>query len=152
MRTTRRVRGGRGWLGRGRQARQKFTSQERDNESGLDFFQARYYAAGQGRFASPDPGNAGANPADPQSWNGYAYVSGNPLMYTDPSGMEGEATAAGCAFGPAGCVAGGVLDTLGLMGLGDILGGGGSQADLSAVAHTPVTLQPSPEADGQQGY
>jgi YD repeat-containing protein len=29
---------------------QKFTSKERDNESGLDFFGARYYSGGQGRF------------------------------------------------------------------------------------------------------
>jgi RHS repeat-associated protein len=41
--------------------------QERDAESGLDYFQARYYSGVQGRFGSPDPGNAGANPGDPQS-------------------------------------------------------------------------------------
>src|SRR5262249_5245163 len=34
--------------------RQKFTSKERDTESGLDYFGARYYSSAQGRFTSPD--------------------------------------------------------------------------------------------------
>jgi hypothetical protein len=41
----------------------------------------------QGRFQSPDPGNAGAQLGDPQTWNGYSYVANNPLTYTDPSGL-----------------------------------------------------------------
>ena len=69
----------------GNTVRQKFTGQERDNESYLDFFQSRYFSGIQGRFLSPDPANVGANPFDPQSWNGYAYVSGNP---TDLYGPE----------------------------------------------------------------
>jgi RHS repeat-associated protein len=126
--------------------RQKFTGQERDGESYLDFFQARYFSPIQGRFISPDPGSAGANLADPQSWNGYAYVSNNPLTFTDPSGMFGEGSA-GCLGGPIGCVVGGVIDVLGaLFGLG-VFGGG--QTDLSGVAHTPITLQPSPSMDWQ---
>jgi len=66
----------------------RFTGQLRDNETGLDYFNARYYASALGRFTSPDPGNAGADPANPQSWNGYAYVGNNPLVITDPSGMN----------------------------------------------------------------
>jgi len=34
---------------------QKFTGKERDGETGLDFFQARYFSGPQGRFTSPDP-------------------------------------------------------------------------------------------------
>jgi RHS repeat-associated protein len=67
---------------------QKFTAQERDAETNLDFFQARYLSSGLGRFMSPDPGNAGADATNPQSWNGYAYVLNNPLTMTDPSGMD----------------------------------------------------------------
>ncbi len=35
-------------------ARQKFTLKERDNETELDYFLARYYSSMQGRFTSPD--------------------------------------------------------------------------------------------------
>jgi RHS repeat-associated protein len=35
--------------------RQRYTGAERDDETGLDFMQARYYANPQGRFTSPDP-------------------------------------------------------------------------------------------------
>ena len=58
---------------------QKFTGQIRDSESGEDFFNARYLSSGLTRFMSADPYNAGADITNPQSWNGYAYVLGNPL-------------------------------------------------------------------------
>ena len=45
----------------------KFTGEMRDHESGLDYMNARYYSPAQGRFVSPDPGNAGADPANPQT-------------------------------------------------------------------------------------
>jgi RHS repeat-associated protein len=34
--------------------RYKFTGKERDTESGLDYFGARYYASSMGRWMSPD--------------------------------------------------------------------------------------------------
>ncbi len=67
---------------------QRFTGQAPDQETGLDYFNARYYAAALGRFTSADPGNAGANLFDPQTWNAYAYVRGNPLAFLDPTGMQ----------------------------------------------------------------
>ena len=67
---------------------QKFTGQERDQETGLDFFQARHFSNVLGRFLSADPGNAGADLSDPQTWNGYSYVRNNPLALVDPSGMD----------------------------------------------------------------
>ena len=48
------------------------TSKERDNETGLDYFLARYYSSTQGRFTGVDPEQEGARNDDPQSWNGYA--------------------------------------------------------------------------------
>ena len=63
-----------------------FTGKERDTETGLDSFGARYFSGAQGRFASTDPLDGWA--VDPQSWNEYAYARNNPLLYTDPSGMR----------------------------------------------------------------
>jgi RHS repeat-associated protein len=66
----------------------KFTGQERDTETGLDFFQARYHGSAQGRFLSPDPlGIFVADPTNPQSWNQYSYVQNSPLSFVDPSGL-----------------------------------------------------------------
>ena len=42
--------------------RQKFTGKERDVETGLDYFEARYFSSSQGRFTGPDPENVGAKP------------------------------------------------------------------------------------------
>jgi RHS repeat-associated protein len=87
--------------------------------TGLDYFNARYYSSAQGRFISVDPENAGASLWDPQSWNGYAYVSNNPLAFTDPTG-EG-------IFGDIGFAIGSFIP-----GVGRLLGWGiGSIADLA---------------------
>jgi RHS repeat-associated protein len=68
--------------------RQKFTQKERDNETGLDYFKARYYGSTQGRFTSPDPiFISDQQIVNPQSWNLYSYVGNNPLCAIDPTGM-----------------------------------------------------------------
>jgi len=67
---------------------QQFSAKERDNESGLDYFLARYYSGAQGRFTSPDPGPYKLE--DPRTFNRYAYVNNNPLKYIVPSGKEAQ--------------------------------------------------------------
>ncbi|MBX3295324.1 MAG: hypothetical protein KF762_06405 [Acidobacteria bacterium] len=67
--------------------RQKFTGYERDNETKLDFAQARMHNFNRGRFSSPDPLMASAKRVLPQTWNRYTYVINNPLNLIDPSGM-----------------------------------------------------------------
>ena len=66
--------------------RYQFTGKERDSESGLDNFGARYNSSAMGRFMSPD--SIGGRPAFPQSWNLYAYVANNPLNAVDPTGLD----------------------------------------------------------------
>jgi RHS repeat-associated protein len=88
-------------------ARQKFTLKERDNETELDYFVARYYSSTQGRFTSPDEFSGGpfelfvrtgdskkqalpyAEIVEPQSLNKYSYVYNNPCRYVDPDGHCG---------------------------------------------------------------
>jgi len=49
-----------------------FTGKERDSESGLDNFVARYNASTMGRFMTPDPLLTSGHPSNPQTWNRYA--------------------------------------------------------------------------------
>jgi RHS repeat-associated protein len=65
----------------------KFTSKERDAESGLDNFGARYDASSMGRFMSPDPSNASVDFWIPQTWNRYAYALNDPLQFVDRNGL-----------------------------------------------------------------
>jgi RHS repeat-associated protein len=68
--------------------RSRCTGKERDAESGLDYFGARYFSGAQGRFTSADQPFNDQYPADPQSWNLYAYVRNNPLKFTDFNGED----------------------------------------------------------------
>ncbi|MEW6126593.1 MAG: RHS repeat-associated core domain-containing protein [Acidobacteriota bacterium] len=67
--------------------RQKFTGHERDEESKLDFAQARYCSSPTGRFMSVDPLPSSGKVAEPQSWNRYPYTINNPMKYIDSSGL-----------------------------------------------------------------
>ncbi len=64
-----------------------FTGKQRDNETGLDYFGARYNESTIGRFMTPDPLLNSGRPWDPQTWNRYAYTVNNPLSFTDPTGL-----------------------------------------------------------------
>ena len=73
----------------------KFGGKERDAESGLDNFGARYFGGGNslGRFLSPDPVIITPDRLkDPQQLNLYAYVRNNPLKLVDPTGEILECT------------------------------------------------------------
>jgi RHS repeat-associated protein len=59
-----------------------YTGRERDLESGLDYYRARYYDPQVGRFISVDPAGFGAGDT-----NLYRYVGNNSTNATDPTGM-----------------------------------------------------------------
>lgn len=76
----------------------KFTSKERDWETNLDFFGARYFSSTSGRFTSIDPLSVpklqradrdkfSAFVVQPQNWNAYAYARNNPVVRIDPDGL-----------------------------------------------------------------
>ena len=98
----------------------KFTGKERDAETGLDYFGARYLSGAQGRFTSPDPFNpmidfaAQSDDEDdlaearirfndyignPQHWNRYTYGLNNPLKYVDRDGQIPVLAIAAAAYG-----------------------------------------------------
>jgi RHS repeat-associated protein len=66
----------------------RYTSQIKDEETGLYYYNARYYDAQVGRFVQPD--SIIPHVFDPQSLNRYTYVYNNPLKNTDPSGHSSQ--------------------------------------------------------------
>jgi RHS repeat-associated protein len=72
-----------------------FTGQNQDTISSGSYplydFLYREYHPTWGRWVSPDPAGLGAvDPSNPQSWNRYAYVVNNPLLFTDPLGLQND--------------------------------------------------------------
>ncbi|HZT72543.1 MAG TPA: RHS repeat-associated core domain-containing protein [Terriglobales bacterium] len=86
--------------------RRRYTGKERDPESGLDYFESRYYSSAAGRFLSPDEADSDslsdpftgqalfsdpgplpyADITSPRSLNKYLYGEDEPLRFTDPDG------------------------------------------------------------------
>ena len=63
-----------------------YTSRRHDVESGLVYMGARYYDPTVGRFMGVDP--KVFDPANPHSFNRYAYGNNNPNKYIDPDGRS----------------------------------------------------------------
>ena len=136
----------------------KFTGKERDAESGLDFFIARYYSSQYGRFFSPDEFTGGpvdvfspndplptsplpyADITNPQSLNKYTYTYNSPLRYTDPNGhcptcldkIQKFLDVAGFAPGPVGMAADAANATISLAR------GNFKEAGINALAVVPA--------------
>lgn len=105
----------------------RFVGKVKDEETGLNYFGARYLSAETGRFLAPDPVKA-VEPFSgqvnqlllktPQRQNAYAYSLNNPYKYKDPDGKFAIALGAGmCAAGGCEALAGafvGIASALGL--------------------------------------
>jgi RHS repeat-associated protein len=76
------------WYETGTSDKWKFTSYEKDVESGLNYSSARFQSPRLGRFTSLDP--VPGRRSNPQSLNRYAYANGDPINLIDPSGLEPE--------------------------------------------------------------
>jgi RHS repeat-associated protein len=69
------------------QEREKFGTYYRD-ATGLDYADQRYYSSTSGRFLTADPFVTTTALRSPtRGWNRYAYVEGDPVNLTDPSGL-----------------------------------------------------------------
>ncbi len=62
--------------------RYRYTGKERDEESGLFYHGARYYAPWLGRWASCDPLDLNGG------FNLYGYAYQNPVLFSDPGGKQ----------------------------------------------------------------
>ena len=78
--------------------RTKFGTYTRDTAT-VDYADQRYYFNTNGRFLTPDP-SRGVDPADPGSWNKYAYVGGDPVNFNDPAETNAAMVQSGYPCGP----------------------------------------------------
>lgn len=67
--------------------KRQFGGTEKDLETDLNYFGARYYMANAGRFATPDEPGVDQFLSQPQSFGLYTYVRGNPQRYVDDTGQ-----------------------------------------------------------------
>jgi RHS repeat-associated protein len=65
-----------------------FATYWQDSWTGLDYANNRYYSNAYGRFMTPDPSWRSVDLKNPQTWNRYAYVIGDPANSNDPSGLD----------------------------------------------------------------
>jgi RHS repeat-associated protein len=119
----------------------KFTGKERD-ETGLDYFGARYYSNGLARFITPDWSSTPipvpyADFADPQSLNQYSYVRNVPTSRVDADGHDGVTAAAVWELFTGGAdwagISGGFW-TAGSVALPGLLGGGLAHLAINSIA------------------
>jgi RHS repeat-associated protein len=68
--------------------KEKFGTYFRDQTTGFDYADQRYFRAQLGRFLTPDPYEGSARLDNPETWNRYAYTLGDPANFADPNGLD----------------------------------------------------------------
>ena len=68
--------------------RRKFGGYQRDDETNLDFAEARMYGYRYGRFTAVDPLLSSGSSKNPQTFNRYVYVANNPVVRVDMNGKD----------------------------------------------------------------
>ncbi len=116
---------GQGWEYYGNWFTVRYAGMDFPGLQGNDVASFRDYNPTMGRWLMPDPaGRAAANPANPQSWNMYAYVGDNPTSLNDPSGLV-WVDAGNCSYDqePYGAVSDGIYTPSGrgVGGLADLM-------------------------------
>jgi RHS repeat-associated protein len=125
--------------------RQKFTQKERDNETGLDYFGARYYASTAGRFTGTDPKPVTKESfLNPQRWNQYVFVNNNPMGSVDLNGADGE--------GKAGDKVISVFLDYGVKSLGTRVTTDSSSGKVTSAVPNTSDWQGTSEAAARNGY
>jgi len=139
----------------------KFAGLFRDEESGLDYAQARMYESRTGRFTRPDPVYAGL--FEPQQWNRYAYALNNPLGFVDTNGLQassgfctwtstateaGYSTVLSCLSAEMQAFAGGYGWTPGGIGTQGRQSGMGRETTIGPMEWPVPTIGPAPVPPG----
>ncbi len=119
----------------------KFTGKKRDAETGLDYFGARYYSNGLGRWVSADWSATPipvpyADFEDPQTLNLYGYVRSLPTTRIDADGHDGGAVTAFFTFL-------GEVAEVGIAGPVLLAAAPGAVATALVASHDPVANHPA---------
>ena len=88
----------------------KFGTYFRDSTTALDYARNRYYSNRLARFLTADPYRASGGPADPGSWNRYAYVQSDPVNFRDSQGLFMSSAGGGESPADGGSGGGGGVD------------------------------------------
>jgi RHS repeat-associated protein len=109
----------------------KFTTYQRDTETGLDYAMDRFYGNTTGRFQSPDTG--AARLTMPMTLNRYIYGFNDPINNGDPTGREPCAYSV-CVTTPPPPPPAPIIDlTLLAFASGGLFGGGGGMSPYAAM-------------------
>jgi RHS repeat-associated protein len=126
-----------------------FAGTHRDSESATDHAQFLQFREATGRWMSPDPYDGSYDWSNPQSYNRYAYVMGNPSGLVDPTGQDPFTIVVTsiCGVAPGACESAG-FNPISAIVLGSILGGAEIAALLGLFDGPPLqgTIHPRPNA------